>query len=64
MNGNGLDKLIIGSISDSEPLSGPKGNMKMADTNYFCGVTFEDRCKARKEMLGTTKMDPLKCVTP
>ena len=60
MNGNGLDKLITGSISDSEPLSEPKGDMKMADTNYFCGVTFEDRCKARKEMLGTTKVDLLK----
>ena len=64
MNENGLDKLIIGSISDSEPLSGPKGNMKMADTNYFCGLTFEDRCKARKEMLGTTKVDLLKLCDP
>jgi Zn-dependent M16 (insulinase) family peptidase len=59
-DGNGLEKLIIGSISDSEPLSGPKGNMKMADSNYFCGVTFEDRCSARKEMLSTTKEDLLK----
>ena len=64
MNGNGLDKLITGSISYSEPLSGPKGDMKMADTNYFCGVTFEDRCKARKEMLGTTKVDLLKLCDP
>jgi Zn-dependent M16 (insulinase) family peptidase len=34
--------------------------MKMADSNYFCGVTFEDRCIARKEMLSTTKEDLLK----
>lgn len=64
MNGNGLDKLITGSISDSESLSWPKRDMKMADTNYFCGVTFEDRCKARKEMLRTTKVDLLKLCDP
>lgn len=55
--GTGLEKLIIGSISDSEPLTGPKISMKLADSNYFCGITYEDRCQTRKEMLGTSKED-------
>lgn len=59
-DGSGLEKLIIGSISDSEPLVGPKGSMKIADSNYFCGITYEGRCKSRKEMLETTKEDLLK----
>lgn len=59
-DGNGLDKLIIGSISDSEPLLNARRTIKMADANYFCGITFEDLCKARREMLSTTKEDLLK----
>lgn len=34
MNGNGLDKLITGSISDSEPLSGPNGNIYVGVNVY------------------------------
>lgn len=59
-DGTGLEKIIIGSISDSEPLAGPKISMKMADINYFCGITYEDRCQTRKEMLETTKEDLLR----
>jgi len=59
-DGTGLEKIIIGSISDSEPLVGPKVSMKMADSNYFCSISYEDRCQTRKEMLGTTKEDLLR----
>lgn len=60
IDGNGLDKLIIGSISDSEPLLNTKRTIKIADANYFCGITFEDLCKTRREILSTTKDDLLK----
>ena len=41
-------------MSNSSPLMTPKTKAQVADRFYFCGTTWEDRCKARNELLHTS----------
>lgn len=45
---------IIGAVSSASPLLTPKAKGNMADDSYWNGLTYEDRCKTLREMLGTT----------
>ena len=45
---------IIGAVSNSSPLMTPKTKAQVADRLYFCGTTWEDRCKARTQLLNTS----------
>jgi len=49
-----LDKFILGAVSDVEPRLGASGKKTSAETRYFKGVTYEDICRTRKELLSTT----------
>ena len=52
-----LTGMIIGAVSDSDPLLTPRMRGKAADTNYWRGVTYEDQCRQREEMLSAKKED-------
>ena len=45
---------IISAIGNTDPLVSPGAKGRIADDFYYCGYTFEDRVKFRKEMLETT----------
>ena len=54
-----LDKYIISTIASAEPLRTPAQQGAMADSDYFCGITREDRRCVRNQMLiltGFTRM--------
>lgn len=50
-----LEKFIISSIADTEPLRTPSEQADYADNLLFMGVSEEDRIQMRKEMLHTTR---------
>lgn len=54
-----LDKFIIGTVADTEPLLSSKNYGRTADANYFRGNTYENQCKLRSEMINTKKEDLL-----
>lgn len=54
-----IDKYIISTISSMEPLMTPSERGALADTNFLCGVSFEDKLKIRQQMLSLKKEDLL-----
>ncbi len=52
-----LTDFIIGAVAESEPYMMPQNQGKVADSWYWKGVTYEDRCNRRKELLSTTPTD-------
>ena len=53
-SGEALDKFIISTISNTEPLLSPRQVGQTADRDYFSGNTWEKLAAERKEMLATT----------
>ena len=53
-SGEPLDNYIISSIAATEPLMSPARLGLAADRDLLSGVTFEDRRRIRREMLGFT----------
>ena len=49
-----LTGLIIGAVSDSEPLLSPQAQGTTADTWYWQGVDYAERCRRRKALLSAT----------
>lgn len=49
-----ITKYIIGTISNTEPVLSSHGKGITAATWYLNGVTYEDNCERRKEILSTT----------
>ena len=52
--GRDLTGLIIGAVSDSEPLLSPQAQGTTADTWYWQGVDYAERCRRRKALLSAT----------
>ena len=52
-SGEDITKFIIGTIADSEPVLSTSAKGSVADTDYFCGRTYEDRLRVRREVLAT-----------
>ncbi len=48
-----IDKFIISTVAGTEPLIPPQTRGYIADTDYFCGYSFEDLKTQRKQMLET-----------
>lgn len=54
-----LQKVIIGAVAGTEPIMGPIAKMQAADSDHFCGITYEDHCRVRSELISTTKEELL-----
>lgn len=52
--GKDLTGLIIGAVSDSEPLLSPHAKGLTADAWHWQGITYPDRCRRRRELLCAT----------
>ena len=52
-----LTDFIIGAVAESEPYMSPRQQGKTADGWFWNGVTYEDRCGRRGELLSTTPDD-------
>lgn len=57
--GTDLTRMILGSISNVDPLLNTKAKIGMAETMYFKGTTYEDQCRMIRELIGTTSDDLL-----
>ncbi len=58
-NEEDVDKFIISTIASTTPLLSVSQKGAQADLNYFCEVSYEDRCREREEMLGFNREDLL-----
>lgn len=52
-----IEDLIIAAVGKSEPLAGPGSICQLAFFRHLKGVTREELCRLRREMLHTTKED-------
>ena len=48
---------IIGTVANNSPLMTPKAKAHAGDNIYIRQITWEDRCRTRKELLGATSAD-------
>ena len=53
-SGEPLDKFIISTISNTEPLLSPRQVGQTADNSYFSGMTWDKQAAERRQMLATT----------
>ncbi len=58
-SGDDITKFIIGAIGDASPVKTPKLKGTIAASHYLRGITYEDECRTRKEMLSTSGDDLL-----
>ncbi len=58
-NEESVEKYIISSVANTEPLLAPAKKGMSADTEYFCGATYEDKCARRRQMLDLKKEELL-----
>ena len=54
-----LTRMILGSVSNADPLLNTRAKIGMAETMYFKGTTYEDQCRMIRELIGTTPDDLL-----
>ena len=59
-SGEDITKFIIGAVGESSPLTTPKLKANLAATRFLRGVSYEDECKMRREILDTGKNELLK----
>lgn len=55
-----LSKYIIGTIGDSEPLLTNSTRISAADAEYFCDMSYDEKCQFKAQILSTTKADLLR----
>ena len=56
-SGEALDKFIISTIANTEPLVGPRVAGSLADSQWLAGFTYEDNVAERRELLNATWED-------
>lgn len=49
-----LTGLIVGAVSEASPLMSTRVKGRVADDMYFAGITYEERCEGRKNLLAMT----------
>ena len=54
-SGTDITNFIIGAVRDSSPLMTPKLMGSVQTMRYLRGISYEDECRRRKEILGTDK---------
>ncbi len=55
--GDDIEQLIIGALASTEPLLSPASAIRVEDTRYFRGTTYEARCEGRKKVLSMNADD-------
>lgn len=55
-----ITKFIIGAVGDASPLTTPKLKSALSATRYLRGVSYEDECRVRREMLEVDKAELLR----
>ncbi len=58
-NDENFEKIIISAAASLEPLLDVRNEQQFADMDYFCGITYEDKCRIKKELLEMKKEDLL-----
>ena len=58
--GGDITDFIIGAVGDSDPLITPRTLHGTVSALYFMGKTYEDRRRARREMIETSHEDLLR----
>ena len=52
-----ISQLIIGAVASTEPLLSPSSEIRVSDTRWFRGMTYELRQKSREQVLSMTADD-------
>ena len=60
--GEPLERYILSTVAEDDPLRSPAGNGQVADINYLTRFTKEQAVQIRNEMLHTTREDLLALV--
>lgn len=59
--GERFDQLLIGAVSDSDPLLSAKDKSALAIQSVLRGITFEVKQQQRRQLLQTTQADLVRC---
>lgn len=54
-----LTPMILGSMASADPLLNTQMKITVAENRYFKGITYEDVCRVRHELISTTHEDLL-----
>lgn len=54
-----LTPMILGAMASADPLLNAQRKIGVAEMRFFKGTTYEDVCRIRKELIGTSKEDLL-----
>lgn len=54
-----LTPMILGAMANADPLLNTQMKIALAEGRYFKGTTYEQVCKTRRELIGTTREDLL-----
>ena len=57
--GADMTRMILGSVSNADPLLNTRAKIGMAETMHFKGTTHEDQCRMIRELIETTPDDLL-----
>lgn len=52
-SGEDVTKFIIGAVRSTSPLTSPMLKGTLATSRYLNGITYEDECRVRREIIGT-----------
>lgn len=59
-SGTDITNFIIGAVGDTSPLMTPKLMGSVQTMRYLRGISYEDECKSRREILATDKAELLR----
>ena len=54
-----LTPMILGAMASADPLLNAQRRISVAEMRFFKGTTYEDVCRVRQELIGTSKEDLL-----
>lgn len=54
-----LTPMILGAMASADPLLNTQMKISLAEGRYFKGTTYEEVCRTRRELIGTTREDLL-----
>lgn len=61
-NNDNVEKYIVGTTGDYDPLVTAKAMAKLSDLEYFAGISYADKCDILTQILSTTTEDILNTI--